>query len=131
MFLAETLQETYLPVLLQVAIAIALPVAILVASWFFGQRAKPNKIKDSAYECGLNAEDKPHPRFSVKFYVTAMLFILFDIEVVFLVPWATVFSDMVAIDSLKVFGFVEMLIFMGILALGDIYAWAKGALEWE
>ncbi len=128
MFLAETLQETYLPVLLQVAIAIALPVAILVASWFFGQRAKPNKIKDSAYECGLNAEDKPHPRFSVKFYVTAMLFILFDIEVVFLVPWATIYRDFLA-EGISIVG--PILAFLAVIVVGLVYEIRNGALEWE
>ncbi len=128
MFLAETLQETYLPVLLQVAIAIALPVAILVASWFFGQRAKPNKIKDSAYECGLNAEDKPHPRFSVEFYVTAMLFILFDIEVVFLVPWATIYRDFLA-EGISIVG--PILAFLAVIVVGLVYEIRNGALEWE
>ena len=128
MFLAETLQETYLPVLLQVAIAIALPVAILVASWFFGQRAKPNKIKDSAYECGLNAEDKPHPRFSVKFYVTAMLFRVFDLEIVFLLPWTFFSRDFLA-RHIAILG--PVLFFLGVLVLGLAYEIKKGALEWE
>ena len=128
MFLAETLQETYLPVLLQVAIAIALPVAILVASWFFGQRAKPNKIKDSAYECGLNAEDKPHPRFSVKFYVTAMLFLVFDLEIVFLLPWTFIYRDFLA-SHIAILG--PVLFFLGVLVLGLAYEIKKGALEWE
>ncbi|MEY4378996.1 MAG: NAD(P)H-quinone oxidoreductase subunit 3, partial [Verrucomicrobiota bacterium] len=74
--------STYLPALVQVALGLSIPAIILIASHVFGQRAKGNYIKDKAYECGLPMEGKPHPRFAVKFYVTAMLFILFDIEVV-------------------------------------------------
>jgi len=84
MVLAEAQSlSTYLPVLIQALMGLALPAGILAASHLFGQRAKGNYIKDKAYECGLPMEGKPHPRFAVKFYVTAMLFILFDIEVVF------------------------------------------------
>ncbi len=129
MFLAaENLQETYLPVLLQVIIAIALPITILIASQAFGQRAKRNKIKDSAYECGLPAEDKPHPRFAVKFYVTAMLFILFDIEVVFLVPWATIYRDFIA-EGISIVA--PILVFLGVIILGLAYEIRNGALEWD
>lgn len=128
MFLAETLQESYLPVLLQIAVAIALPVTILIASQALGQRAKRNAIKDSAYECGLNAEDKPHPRFSVKFYVTAMLFLLFDIEVVFLLPWATIYRDFLA-NGIPIVG--PILAFLAVIIFGLVYEVRNGALEWE
>lgn len=128
MFLAETLQESYLPVLLQIAVAIALPVTILIASQVLGQRAKRNAIKDSAYECGLNAEDKPHPRFSVKFYVTAMLFLLFDIEVVFLLPWATIYRDFLA-NGIPIVG--PILAFLAVIIFGLVYEVRNGALEWE
>ena len=88
--------STYLPVLVQVVLGLSIPAIILAVSHLFGQRAKGNYIKDKAYECGLPMEGKPHPRFAVKFYVTAMLFILFDIEVVFLVPWALVYREFLA-----------------------------------
>ena len=122
------MQETYIPVLLQVLLAIALPVAILLASHLFGQRARKNKIKDSAYECGLPAEDKPHPRFSVKFYIIAMLFILFDIETVFLVPWATVYRDFIA-EGVPIVA--PILVFLGVIIFGLVYEIRQGALEWE
>ena len=88
--------STYLPALVQIALGLSIPAIILIVSHLFGQRAKGNYIKDKAYECGLPMEGKPHPRFAVKFYVTAMLFILFDIEVVFLVPWALVYREFLA-----------------------------------
>lgn len=128
MFLAETLQDSYVPVLLQVLFAIGLPVTILAASHFFGQRAKSNYIKDAAYECGILAEDKPHPRFSVKFYITAMLFILFDIEVVFLVPWALIYRDFLA-DNIAII--TPILVFLGVIILGLVYEINQGALEWD
>lgn len=128
MFLAETLQESYVPVLLQVFFAIALPVTILAASHLFGQRAKGNYIKDAAYECGIIAEDKPHPRFAVKFYITAMLFILFDIEVVFLVPWALIYRDFIA-DNIAIVA--PILVFIGVIVLGLVYEVKQGALEWD
>lgn len=128
MFLAETLQDSYVPVLLQVLFAIGLPVTILAASHLFGQRAKGNYIKDAAYECGIRAEDKPHPRFSVKFYITAMLFILFDIEVVFLVPWALIYRDFIA-ENISIVA--PILVFMGVIILGLVYEIKQGALEWD
>jgi len=124
----DTSQTSYFPVFLQVLFAILLPIVILGASHLFGQRARKNRIKDSAYECGLIAEDKPHPRFSVKFYVTAMLFILFDIEVVFLVPWATVYRDFVA-DNLPILA--PTLVFLGVIIFGLVYEVKQGALDWE
>ncbi len=122
------MQTTYLPVLLQIIIAIALPVAILALSHLFGQRAKGNKTKDSAYECGLPAEDKTHPRVSVKFYVTAMLFILFDIEVVFLIPWALIYREFLA-EHISIVG--PILTFLGVIVLGLVYEVRNGALKWE
>ncbi len=120
--------STYLPVLVQVALGLAIPTVILVASHVFGQRAKGNYIKDKAYECGLPMEGKPHPRFAVKFYVTAMLFILFDIEVVFLVPWALVYREFLA-ASIAITGATA--VFLGVLVLGLVYEVRRGALEWE
>ena len=117
--------STYLPALVQIALGLAVPAGILAASHLFGQRAPGNYIKDKAYECGLPMEGKPHPRFAVKFYLTAMLFILFDIEIVFLYPLAVI------LNKLGWFGFVEFGFFVAILALAYVYIWRKGALEWR
>ena len=120
--------STYLPVLVQVALGLSIPAIILAASHLFGQRAKGNYIKDKAYECGLPMEGKPHPRFAVKFYVTAMLFILFDIEVVFLVPWALVYREFLAAGIALT---AATAVFLGVLVLGLAYEFKRGALEWE
>lgn len=118
----------YLPVLLQIVLAAALGVVILVASHLFGHRMRRNPIKDSAYECGVPATGKAHPRFSVKFFLTALLFILFDIEVVFLLPWTFIYREFLS------FGLPVLLpagFFIGLLAFGFLYEWRKGALNWE
>jgi NADH-quinone oxidoreductase subunit A len=120
--------STYLPVLVQVVLGLSIPAIILAASHLFGQRAKGNYIKDKAYECGLPMEGKPHPRFAVKFYVTAMLFILFDIEVVFLVPWALVYREFLAAGIAIT---AATAVFLGVLVLGLVYEFKRGALEWE
>jgi len=120
--------STYLPVLVQVVLGLSIPAIILAASHLFGQRAKGNYIKDKAYECGLPMEGKPHPRFAVKFYVTAMLFILFDIEVVFLVPWALVYREFLAAGIAIT---AATAVFLGVLVLGLAYEFKRGALEWD
>lgn len=120
--------STYLPALVQVALGLSIPAVILIASHVFGQRAKGNYIKDKAYECGLPMEGKPHPRFAVKFYVTAMLFILFDIEVVFLVPWALVYREFLAAGIAIT---AATAVFLGTLVLGLAYEVKRGALEWD
>lgn len=118
----------YLPVLLQIVLALVIAGAILTASHIFGQRSKGNKVKNTAYECGLPAGDVHLPRFAVKFYLTAMLFIIFDIEVIFLIPWVTVFREFVA-EGLPILA--PGLFFLGVLILGLVYELKKGALEWE
>lgn len=118
----------YLPVLAQLLVASGLVVLILVLSHIFGQRARPSTIKDSAYECGLIAQGKAHPRFSVKFYPTAILFILFDIELVFLLPWVTIHREFLA-AKLPIVG--PILAFIGLLAFGLCYEFRKKALEWD
>jgi len=120
--------STYLPVLVQVVLGLSIPAIILAVSHLFGQRAKGNYIKDKAYECGLPMEGKPHPRFAVKFYVTAMLFILFDIEVVFLVPWALVYREFLAAGIAIT---AATAVFLGVLVLGLAYEFKRGALEWD
>ncbi len=118
----------YLPILLQVVLAAVITGGIIAASHLFGQRAFGGKIKDAAYECGILSEGSTHTRFSVKFYVTAMLFILFDIEVVFLIPWTFVYRDFLA-NHIAILS--PMLFFLGVLVLGLFYEVKKGALEWE
>jgi NADH-quinone oxidoreductase subunit A len=120
--------STYLPVLVQAVLGFAIPAIVVIASHIFGQRAKGNYIKDKAYECGLPAEGKVHPRFAVKFYVTAMLFILFDIEVVFLVPWALVYREFLAAGIAIT---AATAVFLGTLVLGLAYEVKRGALEWD
>jgi NADH-quinone oxidoreductase subunit A len=118
----------YLPILIQMCLATALAGGIVGASHLLGQRARRNRIKDTAYECGVKAEGLVHTRFSVKFYVTAMLFILFDIEVVFLIPWAFVYREFLAAHIAIL---CPILFFIGVLVLGLVYEVKKGALEWE
>ncbi len=118
----------YLPILIQVLLAVGMGVGILVASHIFGQKARRSKIKDSPYECGLATEKPGKTRYSVKFYVTAMLFILFDVDVVFLIPWALTHRELTA-AGIPVLG--PMLFFTAVLAAGLIYELKSGALEWE
>ena len=120
--------STYLPALVQIALGLAVPAGIQAASHLFGQRAPGNYIMDKAYECGLPMEGKPHPRFAVKFYLTAMLFILFDIEVVFLVPWALVYREFLAAGIAVT---AATAAFLGVLVLGLLYEVKRGALDWE
>lgn len=118
----------YLPILVQIVLAAAITGGVIGASHLFGQRFKRNRIKDTAYECGVPSDGSTHTRFSVKFYVTAMLFILFDIEVVFLIPWAFVYRDFLA-NHISILA--PVLFFLGVLVLGLFYEVKKGALEWE
>ncbi len=118
----------YLPVLVQIVLAAVITIGVITASQLAGQRFKPNAIKDTPYECGVPAEAGGHTRFSVKFYVTAMLFILFDIEVVFLIPWTFVYRDFLA-NNIAILS--PMLFFLFVLVLGLLYEVKKGALEWE
>ena len=87
--------SSYIPVLVQIIVAVGMGVLIIAASHIFGQRSKTNKLKDSAYECGVSPEGVPHPRFGARFYVVAMLFVIFDIEVVFMIPLALVYGDLI------------------------------------
>jgi len=119
----------YIPVFLQIVIASGFAVATLVASALLGKRATRNAVKDSAYECGMLPQGEGQARFSVKFYLVAMLFVLFDIEVVFLYPWAVVYGDQIS-QGETVF-FWSMLGFVGILFIAYLYALKKGALEWK
>jgi NADH-quinone oxidoreductase subunit A len=121
--------KEYLPIFLQVIVAIGFAASALIVSVILGKSAKTNATKDSAYECGMPAVGAAQPRFSVKFYLVAMLFILFDIEIVFMYPWAVVYRDFIAQHGPGIFW--SMLSFVGILTVGYVYAIMKGALDWK
>jgi NADH-quinone oxidoreductase subunit A len=119
----------YLPILLQVVIAIGFAVAALVVSALLGKAGRTNATKDTAYECGMVPQGEAQPRFSVKFYLVAMLFILFDIEIVFMYPWAVVYQDSIAQHGATIFW--SMLSFVAVLTVGYVYAIMKGVLDWR
>ena len=114
---------SYLPIFLLVLVAAGFALATLFLSSMLGPR-RPSKEKLSTYECGIDPVGSARERFSVKFYLVAMLFIVFDIEIVFLYPWAVI------LHKLGLFGLVEMIFFLGILLIGLLYVWKKGGLEW-
>jgi NADH-quinone oxidoreductase subunit A len=120
----ETAAEVYFPVLIQALIAMAVAAGMLGGSYLLGHRVR-NRVKDMPYECGIAPTGNARERFSVKFYLVAMLFILFDIEAVFLYPWAVVYRE------LKMFAFFEMLVFILLILAGFFYVWKKGALDWS
>jgi NADH-quinone oxidoreductase subunit A len=120
--------DQYLPVLFQVIVALGFAVVVLAASVIFGRSGRRNATKDSPYECGMLPIGEGSPRFSVKFYLVAMLFVLFDIEVVFMYPWALQFRDLVAHGPTVL---VSMAGFAGILVVAYVYALKKGALNWK
>jgi NADH-quinone oxidoreductase subunit A len=115
--------DLYLPVLMQALVAMALAAGLLTASYALGKRVR-NKFKDMPYESGITPTGDARHRFSVKFYLVAMLFILFDIEAIFLYPWVVVYRE------LRMFAFVEMLVFVIMTLSGFFYIWKKGALDW-
>ena len=119
----------YLPVLMLVFLAVGFSFGILIFSVIVGKRGRRSPIKDTAYECGMLPVGEGNTRLSVKFYLVAMLFILFDIEVVFLYPWAVVYRDMLRHNANLIFG--SMLSFLVILFVGYIYALKKGAFDWK
>ena len=120
--------DQYLPVLFQVLIALGFAVFVLIASVVAGRAGRRNAIKDSAYECGMLPIGEGAPRFSVKFYLVAMLFVLFDIEVVFMYPWAVQYRELVAGSPVVL---ASMAGFAGILVVAYVYALKKGALSWK
>jgi NADH-quinone oxidoreductase subunit A len=119
----------YLPVLMLGVLAVGFTAFMLIFSVIAGKKGKRLPIKDTAYECGMVPVGSGTPRFAVKFYLVAMLFILFDIEVVFLYPWAVVYREMLASNAALIF--CSMLSFIGILFVGYVYALKKGAFDWK
>ncbi len=118
----------YLPVLLQILVAMLFAISALLVSVLVGKRGKRTSAKDLPYECGMIPEGERLPRFSIKFYIVAMLFILFDIEIVFMYPWAVVYRDAIKESSIV---FWSMLGFIAILMVGYVYAVKKGALDFK
>lgn len=120
----EEMLLEYLPILVFFGVAVGLSVVMILASYIVG-RQKPDAAKLSAYECGFAPFADARNRFDVRFYLVAILFIIFDLEVAFLFPWA------ISLKDNGLFGFWSMMIFLGVLTIGFVYEWKKGALEWE
>ncbi len=120
----------YLPLLLQILAAFGLGIGMVVASYFIG-RHRNTKTKLEVYECGIEAVGNARGRFSVRFYMVAMLFILFDVEVVFMMPWAVIYRQLPKITGSQWFGFWEMIVYLGFVAVGLFYIVKKGILDWS
>ena len=116
--------ENYLPILLFILVGLAFGIVPIMAGWLLAPN-KPDAQKLSPYECGFEAFEDARMKFDVRYYLVAILFILFDLEIAFLFPWAIV------LEEIGLFGYVSMMIFLGILVVGFVYEWMKGALEWE
>ena len=116
--------ENYVPILIFLVVSALLGIVLLALGFLLGPR-RPDSEKLSPYECGFEAFEDSRMKFDVRYYLVAILFIIFDLEIAFLVPWA------ITLDAIGVFGFVAMAVFLGILVIGFIYEWKKGALEWE
>ena len=121
---SEDLLINYLPILVFIVIAAGMSVVMIGLSFVVGKQ-NPDADKNAAYECGFDAFDDARSRFDVRFYLVAILFIIFDLEIAFLFPWAVTLGD------IGLFGFWSMMVFLGVLTVGFIYEWNKGALEWE
>lgn len=119
-----SLVTDYLPLVIFIALSAVIGLALLVAPFLLAYK-KPDAEKLSAYECGFNAFDDARMKFDVRFYLVSLLFIIFDLEVAFLFPWAIAFKEA------GVFGFWSMMAFLGVLTIGFVYEWKKGALEWD
>jgi len=122
--------ENYFPVLIFILVGIAIAGIMILAGRVLG-RYNPESEKLSPYECGFEAFEDARIKFDVRYYLIAILFILFDIEVAFLIPWASILKELAANESLRLFGFFEMLVFLGVLIVGYVYVRQRGALDWE
>ena len=120
----------YLPLVLQIVVAVGVAAFMVGASFFLGKH-KRSRTKLGAYECGMDPIGDARGRFSVKFYMVAMLFILFDVEAVFVLPWAVIYRRLPVITGSRLFGFWEMLVYLGFVAVGLFYVWKKGILTWS
>jgi NADH-quinone oxidoreductase subunit A len=120
----------YIPLMLQILVAVGMGAGMVTGSWFIG-RHRASKAKNDTYECGIVAEGDARGRFSVKFYMVAMLFILFDVEAVFMIPWAVIYRRLPGITGSRMFGWWEMVVYLGFVAVGLLYIFKKGVLEWS
>ena len=120
----------YLPLVLQIVVAIALAGGMVGASFFIGKH-KNSRTKAGTYECGMDPIGDARGRFSVRFYMVAMLFILFDVEAVFMLPWAVIFRRLPVITGSRFFGFNEMIVYLAFVGVGLFYVWKKGILDWS
>ncbi len=123
------LTQQYLPLALHIAVAIGFAVIVFISSFLLGRAGKRTAAKDMAYECGMPVREAAAPRFSVKFYLVAMLFILFDIEIVFMYPWAVVYRDFLKHHGTMIFW--SMAGFVTVLTIGYVYALRKGVFDWK
>ena len=122
--------ENYFPILVFVLVGLVFGCVPILLGWLIGPN-RPDSEKLSPFECGFEAFEDARIKFDVRYYLVAITFIIFDLEVAFMFPWAAIFKEFVATESVRMFGFIEMFVFMGILIVGFVYAWAKGALDWE
>ncbi|CAB1368114.1 NADH-quinone oxidoreductase subunit A [Denitratisoma oestradiolicum] len=122
--------ENYFPVFVFILVGLVFGCLPIILGRVLGPY-RPDSEKISAYECGFEPFEDARMQFDVRYYLIAIIFILFDLEIAFLIPWAAIFHEIVATPAVKMFGFVEMLVFLGILVVGYVYAWAKGALDWD
>jgi NADH-quinone oxidoreductase subunit A len=122
--------ENYFPVLVFILVGLAFGCAPILLGRIVAPH-RPDTEKISPFECGFAPFEDARIKFDVRYYLVAITFIIFDLEVAFMYPWASIYKEFVESDTLRMFGFVEMFVFMGILIIGYIYAWAKGALDWE
>jgi NADH-quinone oxidoreductase subunit A len=120
----DQLLLSYLPIIIFIGVALVIGCALMIAPFLVAYRA-PNAEKLSAYECGFNSFDDARMKFDIRFYLVAILFIIFDLEVAFLFPWA------ISFNNIGMFGFWSMMSFLGVLTIGFVYEWKKGALEWD
>jgi NADH-quinone oxidoreductase subunit A len=122
--------ENYFPVLVFVLVGLAFGCAPILLGTLVAPH-RPDSEKLSPFECGFEPFEDARMKFDVRYYLIAIIFIIFDLEIAFLFPWASIFKEIVQTAEVKMFGFVEMFVFIGILVVGYVYAWAKGALDWE
>ncbi len=122
--------ENYFPVLVFILVGLAFGVAPIVMGRLIAPH-RPDSEKLSPFECGFEPFEDARMKFDVRYYLLAILFIIFDLEIAFLLPWATILQEIAGTESLRLFGFFEMMVFLGILVIGYIWVWKKGALDWE
>lgn len=122
--------HAYVPLLIHLVVAAVLAGALLAMSTFIGWR-RPSKAKNASYECGVEPTGDAREPFSVRFYLVAMVFILFDVEAIFLYPWACIFKNLAGNAATGWFGFIEMMFYVAMLLVGYAYLWKKGALDWH